>query len=73
MNIECRRNVFYLFYKKIERSETTLRYSAVRCFIQVIEVGSLIIKKTCHFGVVSYKGLAPQLTDTRNLTPETIN
>lgn len=42
MNIECRRNVFYLFYKKIERSETTLQNSAVRCLIQVIEVASLI-------------------------------
>jgi hypothetical protein len=30
MNVECRRNVFYLFYKKIERSETILRNSAVR-------------------------------------------
>ena len=29
MNIECRRNVFCLFYKKIERSETTLRHYAV--------------------------------------------
>ena len=30
MNIACRRNVFFLFYKKIERSETNLRNSAVR-------------------------------------------
>jgi hypothetical protein len=30
MNIECRRKEFYLIYKKIERSETTLRNSAVR-------------------------------------------
>ncbi|CAB1076323.1 hypothetical protein D1AOALGA4SA_4120 [Olavius algarvensis Delta 1 endosymbiont] len=31
MNVECRRNVFCLFYKKTtERSETTLRHSAVR-------------------------------------------
>jgi hypothetical protein len=29
-NIECRRNVFYLFYKKMERSDSTLRNSAVR-------------------------------------------
>jgi hypothetical protein len=29
-NNECRRNVFYLSYKKIERSETILRKSAVR-------------------------------------------
>ena len=39
MNIECRRIVLYLFYKKIERSESALRnsavrYSAVRCLIQ---------------------------------------
>jgi hypothetical protein len=28
MNVECRRNVFCLFYKKMtERSETTLRHS----------------------------------------------
>jgi hypothetical protein len=30
MNIECRRNVFYLFNKKMERSDSTLRNSAVR-------------------------------------------
>ena len=29
-NIECRRNEFYLFYKEIEQSETTLRFSAVQ-------------------------------------------
>ena len=29
-NHEYRRNVFYLFYKKIERSDSTLRHSAVR-------------------------------------------
>ena len=29
-NIECRRNEFCLFYKKIEQRETTLRYSAVQ-------------------------------------------
>jgi hypothetical protein len=54
-NDEGRRNVFCLFYKKIERSETTLRHSAVRCFTQAIDAGSLIIKKPCHFGVVSYE------------------
>jgi hypothetical protein len=32
-----------------------IRYSAVRCLIQAIEVASLIINKPCHFGVVSYK------------------
>jgi hypothetical protein len=30
MNVECRRDVFCLFKKKTERSETILRYSAVR-------------------------------------------
>ena len=32
-----------------------IRYSAVRCLIQAIEVSSLYIKKPCHFGVVSYE------------------
>ena len=32
-----------------------IRYSAVRCLIQVIQATLLIIKKPCHFGVVSYK------------------
>ncbi|CAB1079488.1 hypothetical protein D1AOALGA4SA_7199 [Olavius algarvensis Delta 1 endosymbiont] len=27
MNVECRRNVFCLFYKKTERSDSTLRHS----------------------------------------------
>ena len=47
--------------KKISRSDSILRhsiidnrYSAVRCFIQAIEAASLIIKKPCHFGLVSY-------------------
>ena len=30
MNIECRRNVFYLFYKKMERSDSILPHSAFR-------------------------------------------
>ena len=30
-----------------------IRYSAVRCLIQAIEAASQIIKKPCHFGVVS--------------------
>ena len=39
-----------------------IRYSAVRCLIQAIEAASLIIKKPCHFGVVSYKdsGVEPR-------------
>ena len=32
-----------------------IRYSAVRCLIQAIVVGILIIKKPCHFSVVSYE------------------
>ena len=32
-----------------------IRYSAVRYLIQAIEAASLIIKKTRHFGRVSYK------------------
>ena len=47
---------------KIEHSETTLRHSAVRysifcssLFIQAIEVGNPIIKKPCHFGLVSHE------------------
>jgi hypothetical protein len=66
---------FYRFLiKNTERSETTLhnsavRYSAVRCLIQAIEAASLIIKKLCHFGVVSHGNLAPLMTDTRNLKP----
>jgi hypothetical protein len=76
MNIECRRNEFYLFYKKIERSlrlveaaaptprranpsfvilRFDIRYSAVRCLIQAVDAGILIIEKPCYFGVVSYK------------------
>ena len=34
-----------------------IRYSAVRCFIQAIEVASLIVTKPYHFGVVSYERL----------------
>jgi hypothetical protein len=55
---ECILSVF----KKISRSDSILRhlsfvirYSVVRCLIQAIVTGSLIIKKPCHFGVVSYK------------------
>jgi hypothetical protein len=36
-----------------ETSSFVIPYSAVRCFIQAIEAASLIIKKPCHFGVVS--------------------
>jgi hypothetical protein len=51
-NVEGR---YTVYFKKTERSETLLRNSAVRCLIQAIEAASLIIKKTCHFGRVSYK------------------
>ena len=56
-NIECRRKAFYRFLliKRTERSDSTLRNSAVRCLIKAIEVASLIIKKPCHFGVVSHE------------------
>jgi hypothetical protein len=63
MNIECRRNVFYLFYGKIERSETILRYSAVRYSIfygsllnrgPAIEAADLIKVETFTCGA-SYK------------------
>ena len=55
----------FYFYKKMERSDSTLRnsifvirYSAVRCLARLVAAKaiSLIIKKPCHFGVVSYKG-----------------
>jgi hypothetical protein len=64
--------------KKISRSDSILRnsifvirYSAVRCLIRVIQATRLIIKKPCHFGVVSYKasGLSLLHPDTRHLTP----
>ena len=35
-----------------------IRYSAVLCLIQIIEAASLVIKKTFHFGVVSYEASA---------------
>jgi len=59
-NVEGMYSIY--FYKKIERSESILRnsavrYSAVRCLTQAIEVASLIFKKLCHFGVVSYERL----------------
>jgi hypothetical protein len=47
MNVEYRRKVFWLFYKKTEHSETTLRNSAVR---HSIFCGSLF-----RLGEVSYE------------------
>jgi hypothetical protein len=50
------------FNEEMERSDSILRNSlfdirnyAVRRLIQAIEVVSLIIKKPCHFDVVSYE------------------
>jgi len=57
MNIECRRNVFYLFYKKIERSETILRHSAVR---YSIFCGSLFSLTTgCQSGQLNHQETVP--------------
>ena len=39
----------------LRHSSFVIRYSTVRCFIKTIDTVSLIIKKPCHFGVVSYK------------------
>ena len=35
-----------------------IRNSAVRCLIRAVEATRLIVKKSCHFGVVSYKGFS---------------
>ena len=60
MNIECRRNVFCLFYKKTERSDSILRNSAVRYSIfcgslsktdPAIEVKDLIQMHTLIHGL----------------------
>ena len=61
-NIEGLYSIY--FYKKVERSDSTLRnsifvirYSAVRCSARMpaAKAANLIIKKPCHFGVVSYE------------------
>ena len=39
----------------LRNSIFVIRYSAVRCLIRVIQATILIIKKPCHFGVVSYE------------------
>ena len=41
--------------ERFHPSKFVIRYSAVRCLIQAIAAASLITKKTCHFGLVSYK------------------
>ena len=62
MNVEGIYPIY--FYKKMERSDSILRdskfvirYSAVRCSarLPVAKAAGLIIKKTCHSGVVSYE------------------
>jgi hypothetical protein len=40
--------------KRFHPSKFVIRYSAVRCLIQAIAMASLITKKTCRFGLVSY-------------------
>jgi hypothetical protein len=70
-NIERRMNVFCLFQKRfrdtrrkrlrcasdsiVRHSSSVIRYFAVRCLIRVIQAARLIIKKPCHFGMVSYE------------------
>jgi hypothetical protein len=51
--VESLRSIFLDKIDKIPSFE--IRYSAVRCLIQVIEATRLYIKKLCHFGVVSYE------------------
>jgi hypothetical protein len=55
MNVECRRDVFCLFKKRLSAAKPPfdilrfdIRYSAVRCLTQAIEAASLIRKKL-HF------------------------
>ena len=68
MNFECRmpkENILSILIKRQSATNSPfgilrfdIRYSAVRCLIQTIETGVLIIKKRGHFGVVSYKKIA---------------
>ena len=75
------------FYKKMERSDSTLRNSkfdirysirlsssqaAVRCSARLLaaKAASLIIKKPCHFGVVSYKVSGVRKASQKILKPE---
>jgi len=52
MNVECRRNVLYLFIKKIERSETILRNSAVR-YSTVLRFAVLACFALCLYAFVT--------------------
>ena len=36
-----------------------IRYSAVRCLIQIIEAANIVIKKTFHFEAVSHEKIPP--------------
>ena len=63
-NVEYRRKAFYRFVliKKTEHGDSILRNSAVRyskfcgsLLDPAAKPASVIIKKLCHFGVVSYK------------------
>ena len=67
------------FYKKMERSDSTLRnsifvirYSADRCSARLpaTKAASLIIKIPCHFGVVSYKVSGVRKASRKILKPE---
>ena len=81
-NIEHRIMYSIYFYKKMERSDSTLRhsifvirYSAVRCSARLpaAKAASVIIKKPCHFGVVSYKYQTSPFPDTRHLVTCNLN
>ena len=70
MNVECRRDVFCLFKKRLSAAKPSfdilrfdIRYSAVRCSARppAARAASLIIKKPCHFGVVSYERFRVQV------------
>ncbi len=56
-NVEVMYSVYFKkdFAKRFHPSKFVIRYSAVRCLIRVIQATRLIIKKPCHFGVVSYE------------------
>ena len=64
MNVEYRRDVFCLFKKRLSAAKPSfdilrfdIRYSTVRCSarLSAAKAVSLIIKKPCHFDVVSYE------------------
>ena len=70
-NIECRRKEFCRFYKKTERSETTLRHSAVR---YSTFYGSLLPGSSVRFFYLSLSGRGASATFyslTLHLPPST--